>query len=254
METLPDGRPDPNPSLLRKLAVALAREAGEIILAARPTGQATKSTPTDLVTDADRAAERHIVEQLRLHRPDDSILAEEGSLHEGTSGLRWVIDPLDGTVNYVFGIPHWCISIGLEGSARLGVVHDPNRSETFTDADNLRPSTKTDLADAMVGTGFSYSAQMRARQAEVLRRVLPRVRDIRRAGSMALDLAWVACGRLDAFYEDDSHHWDVSAGIALIEAAGGVARLHGALMVASGTEPLLEKLEALVLPGGGRSG
>lgn len=229
------------------LAVDLARVAGVLLLEAHPTGLQVKSSPTDPVTDADRAAERSIVERLRRERPDDSIVSEEGSPHQGTGGVKWVIDPLDGTVNFVYGIPHWSVSIGVEGAVRLGVVHDPNRNETFTDASELRPSAKTELAEALVGTGFSYSAGVRARQSEILRRVLPNVRDIRRAGSLALDLAWVACGRLDAFYEHDSHHWDVSAGLALIESAGAVARLHGTLVVAAGTEALLDRLEGLVL-------
>lgn len=233
---------------LRELAVELARGAGELLLSAAPTGQAAKSSPTDLVTDADRAAERYIFERLRRERPEDAIHAEEGSLHEGTSGVRWVIDPLDGTVNFVYGIPQWCVSIGIEGSVRAGVVHDPSRGETFTDMEDLHPSTKTLLSDALVATGFSYRPEIRARQAAVLQTVLPKVRDVRRAGSAALDLAWVACGRLDAFYEDDIRWWDISAGIALIEAAGAVVRVHGGLTIAAGTEPLLEQLEALVLP------
>lgn len=232
---------------LRELAVEVAREAGRLLLASGPTGQGVKSSPTDLVTDADRAAERLIVDHIRAARPDDSVVAEEGSLHEGTTGVRWVVDPLDGTVNFVYGIPQWCVSIGVEGTVRLGVVHDPNRGETFTDDGDLRPSRLTDLSQAMVGTGFSYQAEVRARQAEVLRRVLPRVRDVRRFGSMALDLAWVACGRLDAFYEDGSHPWDVSAGRALVEAAGGGVRMHGDLVLAAGNADLLDRLEALVL-------
>lgn len=232
---------------LRALAVDLAEGAGEVLLRAGAGGQSAKSSPTDLVTDADRAAERYIFQRLRRERPEDSVLSEEGSLHEGSSGIRWVIDPLDGTINFVYGFPQWCVSIGVEGAARVGVVHDPKRGETFTDADDLRPSERTTLDDALVGTGFSYSREMRARQAEVVRRILPRVRDIRRAGSCALDLAWVACGRLDAFYEDDTHHWDISAGIALIESAGAFVRTQGALTIAAGTEALLEQLEALVL-------
>jgi myo-inositol-1(or 4)-monophosphatase len=231
---------------LRKLAVELARGAGKLLLEAAPTGQESKSSPTDLVTDADRAAEQFIVDRLKAERPEDSIIAEEGSLSEGTSGIRWVIDPLDGTINFVYGVPQWCVSIGVEGAARLGVIYDPNRSETFTDADRLLPSQKTELAGALVGTGFSYSAKMRAKQAVTLQRVLPRVRDIRRAGSCALDLAWVACGRFDAFYEEDTHHWDISAGVALIESAGGAVRTYGPLTMAAGTEVLLDQLESLV--------
>lgn len=232
---------------LRALAVALALKAGELLLHSAPTGQVAKSSPTDLVTDADRMAEELIVGSLRETRPDDSILSEEGSLHEGSSGIRWVIDPLDGTINFVYGIPQWSVSIGIEGAVRAGVVHDPNRNETFADSDKLRPSAKTDLADSLIGTGFSYSASRRSRQAEVLGRVLPRVRDIRRAGSCALDLAWVAAGRFDGFYEEDTHHWDISAGIALIESAGGEVRTYGDLTIAAGNKTLLAQLESLVL-------
>lgn len=232
---------------LRALAVDVALAAGDLLLGSAPTGQVAKSSPTDLVTDADREAERFIVGRLREARPDDSIFSEEGSLHEGTSGVRWVIDPLDGTINFVYGIPQWSVSIGIEGGVRAGVVHDPNRKETFTDSDSLRPSKKTDLGDSLIATGFSYSAATRSRQAEVLARVLPRVRDIRRAGSCALDLAWVAAGRFDGFYEEDTHPWDISAGIALIESAGGAVRTQGSLTIAAGNESLLSSLESLVL-------
>ena len=232
---------------LRALAVDVAREAGTLLAKARPTGQRSKSSPTDIVTDADRAAEELIVGRLRAERPDDSLLAEEGSLHTGTSGNTWVIDPLDGTVNFVYGIPHWAVSIGLEGGVRLGVIYDPSREELFTDDGALTPSAQTDLAQSLIATGFSYSAETRARQGAIVARVLPRVRDIRRGGSLALDLAWVACGRLDALYEHDTHPWDLSAGIAMLEAAGGVARTTGSTIVAAGNETLCRQLEELVL-------
>lgn len=232
---------------LRVLAERLAVEAGEILLKMTTGRVSTKSTPTDLVTDADRAAEHHIFSVLQRERPDDSIIAEEGSVQEGNSGIQWVVDPLDGTVNYVYGYPHWCVSIGVEGAARLGVIHDPNRNETFSDPGLLRPSTKTDLADSLIATGFAYAAGTRARQAAIAAELLPQVRDIRRAGSCALDLAWVAVGRVDGFYEEAVQRWDTSAGIALVQAAGGCARQHGPLTVAAGTEELLEKLEEKVL-------
>ncbi|HVL50430.1 MAG TPA: inositol monophosphatase family protein [Actinomycetota bacterium] len=234
---------------LRALAVELATEAGEILLSMGTGGRTSaKSSPTDPVTEADKAAERHIFDKLRRLRPDDSIVAEEGSGNRGTSGIQWVVDPLDGTVNYTYGFPHWCVSIGVEGAERLGVIHDPSRSETFADPSVLTPSRKTDLADSLIGTGFAYGAQTRARQAAILAHLLPVVRDIRRVGSCALDLAWVACGRLDGFYEEGVKHWDISAGIALVNDAGGVARTHGEITVAAGTEELLEKLEQLVVP------
>jgi myo-inositol-1(or 4)-monophosphatase len=231
---------------LRALAVELATEAGEILLRMGTGGAVSaKSSPVRL---CDRAAERHIVYKLRRLRPDDAIVAEEGSFTRGSSGIQWVIDPLDGTVNYTYGFPHWCVSIGVEGAERLGVVHDPSRGETFADPALLTPSRKTDLADSLIGTGFAYSADTRARQARTVADLLPVVRDIRRVGSCALDLAWVACGRLDGFYEEGVKHWDVSAGIALVNGAGGVARRTGPITVAAGTPELLEKLEALVLP------
>jgi myo-inositol-1(or 4)-monophosphatase len=236
-----------DPATLRALAVDLALEAGSLLAKARPTGQSSKSSDTDIVTDADRAAEQLIVGRLRAERPDDSLLAEEGSVHTGTSGNTWVIDPLDGTINFIYGIPHWAVSIGLEGGVRLGVIYDPSRDELFTDESALTPSTQTDLAQSLVATGFSYSAENRARQGAAVARVVPRVRDIRRGGSLALDLAWVASGRLDAMFEDHTHPWDLSAGIAMLEAAGGVARVIGDMVVAAGNEALFRQLEELVL-------
>lgn len=235
------------PEELRRLAVDLARGAGKILLGARYTELETKSSPTDPVTDADRAAERYIFDRLRSERPMDSILAEEGSRQEGPSGITWVVDPLDGTVNYVYDIPQWAVSIGVEGNVRAGVIHDPSKDEMFTDADDLRPSQKTDLSQALVGTGFAYSSKVRERQAAVAARVIPQVRDIRRAGSCALDLAWVADGRLDAFYEESVNSWDISAGIAIIQAAGGHVILEEDLIVAAGNTELAEKLRALVV-------
>jgi myo-inositol-1(or 4)-monophosphatase len=246
---------------LRELAVDLAHEAGRLLLASRPTGQILKSSPTDVATDADRAAEALIVDRLRAELPDDGILAEEGSLHEGTSGNRWVIDPIDGTVNFVYGIPQWSVSIGLEGHLRLGVVYDPSRDETFTDAGTdltmgfgrravaLRPSAQIELAQALIATGFSYSTEVRARQGEIFRRVIPMVRDVRRGGSLALDLAWVACGRLDALYESDIKPWDISAGAAMLEAAGGAVWTRDTRIIAAGNRTLLDALAEVVLDG-----
>lgn len=232
---------------LRAIAVELATEAGQILLTMEAGLISAKSSPTDLVSDADRAAELHIFENLMKLRPDDSIIAEEGSGNAGTSGIEWVVDPLDGTVNYIYGLPHWCVSIGIEGAERLGVIHDPNRRETFTDLGPLEPSRKTELADSLIATGFSYSVQIRTRQAALVSEILPKVRDIRRAGSCALDLAWVACGRLDGFYEEDVRHWDTSAGIAIVQGAGGFAEQRGPVTFAAGTKELLEKLQDLVL-------
>ncbi|MDX6697568.1 MAG: monophosphatase [Solirubrobacteraceae bacterium] len=191
-----------------------------------------KSTPTDLVSEADLAAERVLREALAVRRPDDAVLGEEGGDRGGgATGLRWVVDPLDGTVNFLFGIPHWCVSVACEDpeGTLVGVVHDPLRDETFAatrsgpatlDGVPVRASERDDLATAMVATGFSYDADVRARQAEVTARVLPRVRDLRRLGSAALDLAWTACGRFDAYYERGLKPWDRAAGALLCRRAG----------------------------------
>ena len=230
-------RARPSRPLREDLALAerCAREAGGLLLErfGGPIGGVdSKTTRTDLVSDADRDAEEAIVRLLAAERPDDGLLAEEGAEKEGTSGRRWVVDPLDGTVNYLYGHPQWCVSVALEDaeSTLLGVVHDPVRDELFRaargegaelDGRPLRIDAPERLATAMVATGFAYDAGVRARQADVLRELLPRVRDIRRAGAAALDLAWLAAGRVDAYYERDGKPWDWAAGLLLLAEAGG---------------------------------
>ncbi|MGH2751891.1 MAG: inositol monophosphatase family protein [Actinomycetota bacterium] len=220
---------------LLTLAVEAAHGAGELLsrsFAGPLEGVATKSSPTDLVSQADRDAEQFLVDFIASKRPDDGILAEEGGRSKSATGLRWVIDPLDGTVNFLFRIPVWAVSIAVEDptSALVGVVHDPNRDETFTAQRgrgarvNDRPiqvSDRTDLATALIGTGFAYEVSRRAAQARVAAAVLTRVRDIRRAGSAALDLCSVACGRLDGFYEAYTEPWDRAAGALIVTEAGG---------------------------------
>jgi myo-inositol-1(or 4)-monophosphatase len=214
------------------VAVEAAQAAADVLMeryeaAGGPRDLRTKSTPTDLVSAADLEAERAIRDVLHRRRPDDAILGEEGDEVAGTSGLRWVVDPLDGTVNYLFGLPQWCVSVACEG--HVGVILDPIRGELFDvvagssamlDGEPVRPSSRADLATALVATGFNYDSGVRARQAEVVARVIPRVADIRRMGSAALDLAWTAAGRYDAFYERGVSAWDVAAGTMLCATAG----------------------------------
>lgn len=188
-----------------------------------------------MVSDADRDAEQLIREQLARERPDDGLLGEEGSDVEAASGRRWVVDPLDGTTNYLYRFPAWVVSVALEdgdGTA-VGVVHDPLRDETFTavrgagarlDGEPIAVSDADRLDTALIGTGFGYDADRRAMQAEVVARVLPRVRDIRRAGAAALDLCMVACGRLDGYYERGLNAWDWSAGSLIASEAGASVR------------------------------
>jgi len=217
---------------LLDIAVDAARAAAAVLLErfaapGGPEGLETKSTPTDLVSAADREAERALVEVLARRRPDDGILGEEGADVEGTTGLRWIVDPLDGTINYLLGLDAWSVSVACEN--RVGVVLHPTRDEVFSvvaggDASGgsvrLQPSAKTTLASAVVATGFAYDAGVRARQAEIVARVIPRAADIRRIGSAALDLAWAAAGRVDAFYEHGGSAWDVAAGRMLCAGAG----------------------------------
>lgn len=186
-----------------------------------------------MVSDADRDAEELIRDLLASQRPDDGLLGEEGSDVESANGRRWVVDPLDGTTNYLYRFPAWVVSVALEDAdgTAVGVVHDPLRGETFTalrgqgarlDGEPIAVSGAQRLDSALVGTGFGYDADRRARQAQLLQTLLPRVRDIRRAGAAALDLCMVACGRLDGYYERGLQAWDWAAG-ALIAAEAGAS-------------------------------
>jgi len=184
-----------------------------------------------MVSDADRDAETLIRDLLAGERPDDGLLGEEGSQADGTSGRRWVVDPLDGTTNYLYRFPAWVVSIALEDGhgGLVGVVHDPLRRETFTAVRNegaqlngttIAISGAEQLDTALIGTGFGYAAERRIEQAKVVSQLLPRVRDIRRAGAAALDLCMVACGRLDGYYERGLNAWDWSAGSLIASEAG----------------------------------
>jgi len=195
------------------------------------SGIAEKSSRTDMASDADRDAEALIKDLLAAERPDDGLLAEEGSQADGASGRRWVVDPLDGTTNYLYRFPAWVVSVALEDETGglVGVVHDPLRHEIFSAARGegsclngapIAVSGAEQLDTALIGTGFGYAAERRAEQAEVALRVLPRVRDIRRAGAAALDLCMVACGRLDGYYERGLNAWDWSAGSLIASEAG----------------------------------
>ena len=224
---------------LLDLATGLARDAGALALRMRAgiRTESTKSSPTDVVTAADRAVERLVVDGIRAARPDDGLLGEEGAGTPGTSGLRWVVDPIDGTVNYLYGLPQWAVSIAVQDADRrnlVGVVLDPAKGELFTavrgggsrlDGERLACNAVEDLGQALVGTGFGYDARRRAVQARALPAVLPAVRDLRRLGAGALDLCAVGCGRLDAYFEQGLSPWDCAAGGLVATEAG--ARLGG---------------------------
>ena len=246
-----------------ELAERAARAAGEVLLGyygREPEGLDWKSSETDLVSDADREAERAIRELLEGERPQDGLLAEEGSQSDADSGRRWIVDPLDGTINFLYGFPAWAVSIALEDREGLavGAVHSPVHGETFCAERGggarlgdraLRVRERSELARAMVATGFSYEPARRAEQAEVMRRLLPRARDIRRAGAAALDLAWVAAGRVDAYYDRGLKAWDLAAGELLVQEAGGSVRALGGTppgVIAAASRELLDELAALV--------
>lgn len=202
-------------------------------------GVERKSSRTDMVSDADRDAEELVRTMLARERPEDGLLAEEGSESAAHSGRRWVVDPLDGTTNYLYGIPVWAVSIALEDAegGLVGVVRDPVRDETFTavrgqgaglNGRALEMGHKDRLDTALIATGFSYDSDQRADQARLLTQVLPRVRDIRRAGAAALDLCGLAAGRVDGYYERGLQAWDwAAAGLIVREAGGEVRRLDG---------------------------
>jgi len=244
-----NGLPQDSVAELVELAVDAATAAGRL-LRARQQGirqAATKSSPTDPVTEADRAAERLVVEMLRGRRPDDAVLAEEGTELPGTSGLRWVIDPLDGTVNYLYQRAGWAVSVAVEDDhgALVGVVVDPVLEETFHAArgagaflngQRIRVNDPVPLHLALVGTGFSYQPDSRRRQGDLLAGLLPRVRDIRRSGTCAGDLCAIAAGRLDAFVEDELSYWDWAAGALIAREAGAeVTPVRAGLLVAGPT-------------------
>ncbi|MET8389443.1 inositol monophosphatase family protein [Streptosporangium canum] len=220
------------------LAEEIAREAGEMLLAkrpARPEVLATKSSPTDVVTALDKASEELIRARIKAVRPDDAILGEEGG-STGDGRVRWIVDPIDGTVNFLYGLPDWAVSIAVEvdGEVVAGVVNVVPRGEVFTAArgegawlsgERLRCNTGVPLNRALIATGFGYETGRRRVQAEVLAHVVPRVRDIRRAGSAAADLCSVAAGRVDGYYERGPQVWDYAAGGLVATEAG--ARLGG---------------------------
>ena len=222
---------------LLTIAVDLATEAGHLVSEGRRTGLRgveTKSTATDVVTEFDRAAERLVVDGIVSKRPHDAVVGEEGASRAGTSGVSWFVDPIDGTTNYLYGSPLYAVSIGVaDGDGMVaGAVVAPVLGETFTatrgggaflNGERIVVNPPTDLARALVATGFGYAAERRAYQSAVVAHLLPLVRDLRRGGAASLDLCWVACGRLDAYFEEGLNWWDMAAGELIAREAGAVA-------------------------------
>jgi myo-inositol-1(or 4)-monophosphatase len=224
----------PRPVALRVIASEAARAAGDVLrerfVTRADLAVRTKSSSTDMVSEADEAAEAEIRRILGARRPDDAILGEEGG-RTGSGELEWVVDPLDGTTNFLYGIPAWCVSVAVRDADGViaGVVFDPVGDEVFAaerdgvatlNGTALHRDDDPELSVSLIGTGFGYDAGLRERQATVAAALLPRVRDVRRVGAAALDLAWTAAGRLDAYYERGVQPWDIAAGTLICARAG----------------------------------
>ena len=218
-------------------AIETARDAGHVLMEkfGRITA-VTKKGDINLVTEADLASEQLIAERIKSHFPKHSILAEEGGdviKIEGEASWKWIIDPLDGTTNYAHGYPCFCVTIALEHNSEIvvGVTYDPTRNELFAaekgsgatlNGKPVRVSTTDKLGESLIVTGFPYDVKQRANFARHLTQFLLSSRGVRRDGSAAIDMAYVACGRFDGFWEEGLNPWDVAAGKLLIEEAGGV--------------------------------
>lgn len=235
MDALPESLSALHP--LAALAWEAAQRAGRFLRDERPERLAveTKSTPQDAVSEMDRGAEERIIATILAARPDDGILGEEGGERVGTSGVRWIVDPLDGTVNYLYDQPNWAVSIAAEvhGAVEVGVVAAPVLDEHYvgivdggawrvhgTQVSRLSRRTCPSLSMALIATGFGYDAIRRRAQGALVADVVGTVRDIRRHGAAALDLAWLAAGRLDGYYERGLQPWDLAAGALIAREAG----------------------------------
>jgi myo-inositol-1(or 4)-monophosphatase len=215
-----------------ELAVSIATEVGKLQRDRydEPHTIDTKSSPIDLVTEVDQLCERRVLERLRDARPEDSVLSEETAARDGTSGLRWIVDPLDGTTNYAHSFPHFAVSMKEELFTAI------RGGGAFLNSRSIRVSTEAEIHRALLATGFGYDVHhAKVDNLEYFGRFIKRAQAVRRAGSAALDLAYVACGRFDGFWELSLHPWDVAAGILLVEEAGGrVTDLRGGAPDSSG--------------------
>jgi len=249
---------------LLALALEAARRGGEVVARMRAEGvrvAGTKSSAIDIVTDADREAERLVRQTILEARPDDGVLGEEGSSVAGSTGVRWIIDPIDGTVNYLYGIPAYAVSVAaeVEGEVVAGAVRDVVHGHDYTaalgkgahcDGQPLSCREPVPQEESLIATGFNYERHVRAHQAQAVARMLPRVRDIRRAGSCALDLCSVAAGRLDGYVEEGPEVWDDAAGGLIAREAGARVEIRaggsGKRLVVCAPGHTFERFSALV--------
>lgn len=256
---------------LLRIARTVASDVGRFLITDRPKElhASVKSSPTDVVTEMDRIAEQRIIAKISSRRPHDGFLGEEGTSQSGFSGVTWIIDPIDGTTNYLYRLPMWSVSIGVAVGTTVvaGVVEVPAMgvqyfgslgkgawmaSQSKTDAQILTCRDSSRLAQSLVATGFGYSEHRRAQQALILTQVLPHVRDLRRSGAASVDLCWVAAGLVDGYYEYGLHPWDYAAGALIAEEAGArVADLYGGppteRTIMASAPGIFDELRALLL-------
>jgi myo-inositol-1(or 4)-monophosphatase len=264
----------PHASELLALACATAREAGAMLAdrSGQPTVVSTKSSPTDIVTEMDRAAERLIRQRITEQRPEDSILGEEGGQTGEGALVRWIVDPLDGTVNYLYNLPDWAVSIAAEvaGEIVAGAVCVPRRDALYfartgggawrvslaggesAIAEQLTANAGVPLERALIATGFGYDPGRRVVQGQVVGAILPKVRDIRRNGACAIDLCSLAAGQLDGYYERGVQYWDIAAGSLIAREAGAIVaglagKPAGPAMTVGGGPALFGELHDLLL-------
>ncbi|TXH45048.1 MAG: inositol monophosphatase [Actinobacteria bacterium] len=247
-----------------------ASAAGELLLA-RPADLVveSKSSATDAVTAMDRASEDLLVRMLLADGATDAVLGEEGGERAGSSGVRWVLDPLDGTVNYLYGLPEWAVSVAAQRQGRTvaGVVAAPLLQRRWwavagggawtalgdDEPRRLQVGGERRLGHALTGTGFGYAADRRGRQGELLARVIAELRDVRRIGSAAIDLCYVAGGEFDAYFEQGLHEWDSAAAALIVAEAGGAVEVladwepDGSALTAAANPDLLRELRALLV-------
>jgi myo-inositol-1(or 4)-monophosphatase len=255
---------------LRATAVAVVQQVGDLVVRMRAGGAAqvgTKTSATDVVTAADTAAEQLARRLLAQWRPGEPVLGEEeGGASSTADGLRWVVDPIDGTVNYLYGLPWYAVSVAVQrdGQSLAAAVGQPAGARLWSaalgcgahcDGVALQVNAATQLELALIGTGFSYRSERRARQAAMVARMLPRIRDVRRAGSAALDLCSVASGWLDGFAEHGLQRWDWAAGALIAAEAGAVLRLpeHGSDLTLAAAPGIAAALAELVVQCGANS-
>lgn len=257
---------------LLDLATRAAANAAELLEQgwAQRSVVATKSSSTDIVTQMDRGSESLLVDLILSERPDDGVFGEEGASRQGTSGVTWVLDPLDGTVNYLYGFPSWAVSVAAVVDERpvVGVVHAPALGTVWrgiagdfavANDEPIRCASVADLSGALVATGFGYDPDVRAAQGPIVAGLLPQIRDIRRAGAAAVDMCWVAQGVVDAYFERGTHLWDRAAAMAICDGAGArVGGLDGGLatdpMTIAANPLLFEALRSKLLELGGDDG